>query len=388
MKATGTDMTESHQNSTSTPDDSRSLAMLAIAVALLLLATAAASAGSIQLSDEAASTGPDILLRDVATLEGDDAQALGEAVVGSFIEGDAQTILTRDAIKEALKDGHKVNWARLNFGGFAKCTVHRQGGTIDAGANESIDINEIEESDSATVIVANPEQPVSIELPLTIRDRVDRYLAQYTGMSADELVAEFPDRELDALAQSAVQGRWEVAPVPGVTGKLGRIPLTVRQYAHTGELLDSMRFTANVARRTQVVIIKTTVERGRMFTRDMLETREELVSDDRVSYPATAEAIIGMTASQKIRANSVINSNDIQKPVLVERGSMIHVYAIAGSLVVRDTARANEDGTNGQIIEVRNERSRDTYYVRVTGSNEGRIIDDLKQVQKERGEES
>jgi len=66
----------------------------------------------------------------------------------------------------------------------------------------------------------------------------------------------------------------------------------------------------------------------------------------------------------------VIYADDVRSPVLVRRGELVKVRCMVGSLMLTTEGRAREDGQKGQLIQVRNEASRENYTVQVTGRRE------------------
>ena len=78
-------------------------------------------------------------------------------------------------------------------------------------------------------------------------------------------------------------------------------------------------------------------------------------------YPAgvftSADNLIGMVAKRSIRHTAVITPRMVKPKRLVNRGDIITIIAEIGGLKIRTTGEALMNGHQGQIIQVKNNRS-------------------------------
>src|SRR5687768_15660141 len=88
--------------------------LILIGITLAMLAAAAARGDSVRLRGRAVVAGTAVLLRDVAELEGAEAEAQGDLHVGK-LGGDGESLVTLDALRETLTT-QGVNWGRLSLG--------------------------------------------------------------------------------------------------------------------------------------------------------------------------------------------------------------------------------------------------------------------------------
>jgi flagella basal body P-ring formation protein FlgA len=86
------------------------------------------------------------------------------------------------------------------------------------------------------------------------------------------------------------------------------------------------------------------------------------------------DSILGMQARQSIQAGQVIFNDQVQQPVMVKRGDVVTVSAHSGGIRVRTTARARQDGVNGEIIQVETLERRERFDVRVVGPNQTAVF--------------
>lgn len=147
---------------------------------------------------------------------------------------------------------------------------------------------------------------------------------------------------------------------------LGETSFLVKFYA--GDLLlkeENVRVSLEVQR--DVVVA----------TRDLVKNREITSSDvamekkwmKRVPVNAihtTAEAI-GKAPSLNLRADAEITRNILKEPLLVKRGSMVHILLDEGRLNITTLGVSEEDGVAAAVIKVKNVSSNKILYARVVG---------------------
>jgi flagella basal body P-ring formation protein FlgA len=64
----------------------------------------------------------------------------------------------------------------------------------------------------------------------------------------------------------------------------------------------------------------------------------------------------------------------VQSPVLVKRGDLITVSSRSGSICVRTSAKAVQDGSKGDLIQVESVDSKQRYDARVVGLREASVF--------------
>ncbi len=343
----------------------RDLLIIVLITLAMILALAMGSpvwADSIKLSNEARVGSGEITLKDVAQLEGPEALKLADVVVSNL--NDTEIFLSLESIRDLLT-ARNINWGVISLRGYTRCHVQRE------AADPAVLAKPVEIAEPA-VVIANPKKEVALDGPVTVKDRIVDLIIQITGSNRDDLQITFTPEDARLIAQPAFGGdRFEFEPQSS-TG-LGRVPVIVRRW-HDERLMDTQRVTASVSRRYLAVVATGTVSRGQTFTSDDVEIKEVFLDQSRGSSPMTdISRVIGQECTSQIRKGSVVFANGIKSPVLVKRGELMTVRSVAGNLVVKTTARAGEDGTYGQIISARNERSRGAFYVKVTGSQEGLV---------------
>ncbi len=322
-----------------------------------LLFFAPAQADSIRLRGEAGSAGAKVLLREVADLDGPEAQKAGDISVASF-EGSARVAhVTLESVHQALVD-HGVDFGKLTLAGFTKCRVELA--TPEPGPSAPL---------GPAPLVANPREEISLGSSVSLRDRVVDVISRLADVPRQDLRVYFSDGDAKALAVSAVgPDRFEFEP-QSTTG-LGRVPMVVRRW--NGEkLVSTLRVLADVSRRCLAVVTVRPVDANQSHsTASALEIREVYLTDAQAGAMTDLSKVIGETAAASLHENTVVCSQSLRSPLLIHRGDTITIRCIAGGLVVKTMGKATQDGSLGQVIAVRNERTHDltnVISVRVSG---------------------
>ncbi len=84
---------------------------------------------------------------------------------------------------------------------------------------------------------------------------------------------------------------------------------------------------------------------------------------------------VGQEAAEDLRPGTVMTAQLVNPVALVKPGQLVSIDLRHGSVELRSVARAMEEGSLGQTIRVRNENTRDTLDVTVTGAQEARLGD-------------
>lgn len=330
-------------------------ARTAVVAALVLVSFAAgATADTVRLHAVAGVRGDAVRLGDVAELTGDAAQGLADTIVATFA-GDATELRLSLATVRDVLDERGVNWGLMSLKGYAACRVSR---LIEAREPTL---------ERAAAAAPNPETEVRLDTALTLRGQIEALLAQMAGVPREDLRFTFSDRDAEQLAASALHHRFEIEPMS--TSVLGRVPVRVRRYTG-GQVAETFTVTVDVARRALALVATRTISRDEPFTAGSVQVREVYLDDDRGEPLADASLIVGQQAAAVLREGGVIYPEHVRSPVLVKRGELITVRCLSGNLVVRTVGRAAQDGALDQVIPVRNEGSRETFYATVTGRRE------------------
>ena len=334
------------------------LALLSV-VGLLATATrtSASVSNTIRLHDQATVEHKLVRLGDVAELTGTEALAMADIVLTTIESGQRRVTLTLDQVQQTL-DQHGAHWGKVTLRGYATCVVYET-----TPKPEPI-------TAAVSPVVTNPHKEVDLHTAVTLRERVVELIEQLSGVDEDQLRMTFNPKDEKRLTQSAWQDHYEIQPLSAST--LGRIPFVIRQYRN-GQLVHTARITVDIARRYMAVVAKRAVGRNQTFAPGDVAI-EEVYLDTAADQVATdLSEVIGFVAASVVRQNAVVRKQQIRSPTLVRRGELMTVRCISGDLVVKTVGRSTEDGVLDQTVQVRNDRTRERYPVRVTGPRTGMV---------------
>ncbi len=348
----------------------RDISILVFITVVMALAVAAYSSdpsvGVIRLRERAVVSIGQVMLADVAELD-PGTLALGGVVVASLQDKQTQVTVTLADVRRAL-DERGVHWGRVSLTGFRACAIARDG-------VEPVAVAPVADGGDDAQPLANVEGEIDARRANTLEEIVIDRIAALAGVPRDELVVTFGEGDRKLLSASIVGARFEIEPLSG-TG-LGLVPVTIRRYRLQTGVTETLRVKAEAAHRTLAVVLKQGVSRGQTFAPGDVEVREVTITSPHGRPLTDVDDVIGQTAAALLREGAVVYPEHLRSPVMVKRGQLVTVRALAGGLVVRTICRATEDGTLGDLVQVRNERSKQVLVVRVTGVQEAAVELDL-----------
>ena len=75
-------------------------------------------------------------------------------------------------------------------------------------------------------------------------------------------------------------------------------------------------------------------------------------------YFSKPEEAIGMEVTRPLRLGTTLNQTMVRAPNIIRRGQQVVLFAQAQGFEIRMEGQALMDGASGQVIRVRNNRSR------------------------------
>lgn len=299
--------------------------------------------------------GDRVTLADVAELQGPLAQSLGQLVLLDNLPA----ALARDAhgvrvelsqVRDAIERQQHVNGGRLTISGSA-CMIRpalASPAMVDAPASR-------------------PEQVTSVsqaEPRGTLREAIARRLAAGLNAAETDLRLSFDPRQEELLA-TPVLGRTVAAHQTG-----GGEQITFGVRVIEGEkIVAHGNIRVGVLIRRLVVVPNAGVSRGEVLGAGSLAVQERWVPA--TVRPVSIEDLIGCTARVRLAAGEVIETRHVEASVAVRKGDLVSVDCVSGSVVIRTTARALQDGQEGQVVPMETLAWRKPISVRVGAGGRG-----------------
>jgi flagella basal body P-ring formation protein FlgA len=320
-------------------------------LAFLLTAVAALSshalAGSITLRDNVTvDAAREVTVGDIALLEGPDALELASVALG-MVEDTREFTLAE--IRAAL-DARKVNWGRLALRGSA-CAV-RVNTQRPADSPAAID----EPFFAADAAPATP----GVE---TIRDRIIATLRELFGAEPDAMRVAIDDTGKDFL-NHAINGRR----VDIETSSASSSRLNIRVWMYEGDrLVVDGQARADVSLRVDVFTLSAPVGRGDRIDASVLSKATVWMAPSGAPPIRLESQAVGAVARTRLDAGTVLRTDHVEAPVVIKRGDLVTVHALAGSMLLKTKARALADAREGEFVELSRSRDRKSFLARVAG---------------------
>ncbi len=319
---------------------------------VLILCATPASGESVVLWPQATVTAVDVTLGDIARLDGfSAAQALvmSGVVIGVAPAPGKSHDLTLADVRSALRSSG-ANLAHLSLKGALSCSVHRP-------------------LNAATIPVQ--QQASTPEQERTLRDHIHSALQATVGTYGHALELVFRDRDQALLELAEPQYTFEIEPLPA--GRLGLLSVSVSIRRGDAEpQRHHIRVTARL--RLDVVVAVRPINRQQSVQREdvVIESRvfERL---DRVGLQRSTD-VIGQETRRGINTGDVLRVTDLKPSALVEKGDLVGVVARSPGIRVECSGKALENGSLGDVIEIRNEASGQTYRGKIVGLRRVEVV--------------
>lgn len=323
---------------------------------------------TLELRSEATIVGEEVFLRQVCRWTQQDQSVLaplGDMVLARIGPGAPFRSITLEEIKTTLRDAG-VNIAALNFVGAAACTVNRS----DVEYDERTALSQWIAAKEATTQPAESIDPApasAIEAePSTIRSLrkiLIEDLSQRLRIPAATMQVEFraEDQKLLVLAEPLFSFTVEPARVRG----LGDVSWQV-QIAADGKVQKATVRAHARAWQNQLVAARPLAVKQVIRDEDLIERRtlaEKLTDDPLV----TREQVVGQQAARELSVGTVLTARMIDPVQLVKPGQYVTISLKQGNVQIKSVAKALEGGSYGQTIRVKNETTKDTFQVVLTG---------------------
>lgn len=329
-----------------------------VVCALSALSIAPAAIGqTIRIYPEATTIDAQVRLGDVADVSGCDAQTtakLRKLILCRSPESGGEQVIDSRNIRDQLAAAG-VNLGHVLIKGSTHCRVSRPHDVPD----------------SATTAPANDAEvaPGSCPPPRLgriIQDYFSDKFAEYGGV----VDLQYGRTARDALNLSAAQYTFQIHDHS--ERPLGLIAIDV-DVLEEGRFVQSIPLVLEVSLTVNVAVARRTINRmGVIQSRDVALAPRLFKRLDRIGLRDPNEAI-GLLAARMIRSGDMLTSADLKAVPLVKSGDLIHVYHRAGRLEVKTVAKAMQEGSRGDSIEVRSQRSRERFFVTVTGPKTAQI---------------
>ena len=126
--------------------------------------------------------------------------------------------------------------------------------------------------------------------------------------------------------------------------------------------------------RPPVVMATHALSKGVVIRASDVELASANLSGAEADSIGSVEDVVGYEALHAISPGRPIGSGDVRAPLLVRRNDVVTVYARSPGVCIKTVARARQDGSQGELIEVESIQDRKPYMARVSGYQEAEVF--------------
>ena len=130
-----------------------------------------------------------------------------------------------------------------------------------------------------------------------------------------------------------------------------------------------MRVTGKVHKMVSVPVLAEEKRRGEVIRESDLIRREVRASEIREHVLSDEDDLIGMAAKRQIKAETIIHSSQVRRPVLVPKGSIVIIELTTGGMSLTAQGKALDEGSKGDVVRVSNLRSNKIIEAKVSGQS-------------------
>lgn len=312
---------------------------LCLLVCLILALTSLSYALSLTFPAEATVNGDQILLADVAKIEGtaDEVAALGKISLGVSPVTGMSVPYTEGRIRVRLR----------------QCSLDPDAITISCP--KIMTVTRLATKVDGEVIVATAEQWLRDRL--TVTDTAEVTMMPLRIPTDVQL----PDGQLS----------WECTEVGGATGSLRSVQVRI---AVENRLVWSGLVSFRLQRCGMVLVAKSNLARNAPVTANDVSLQRSDLSETRGTPLTDVAQLDHCRAATLLHAGDVLTTACIETTPIVKCNEDVRVFVVCGALVVHSRAVACSDGVLGAVISVRNPVTRQEYSAKVVGSGELQAI--------------
>jgi flagella basal body P-ring formation protein FlgA len=310
----------------------------ALCLAAVLFVASARGQGLIEMKSVArVAPGSPVTLADVATLSGDEAIALAHIEV--LPAAPAPSRLTIAQLRRRLGEERGVNWGRITLRG-STCTVQA--------------LDPAPKSAAPTPRVGTPAVPD----PNSVRQAVSDRIARILQAGARDLRLTFDAADDEFLNQTTTGRTLEIKP----TASSDRLPLALTLY-EGDRIVASRSIRVGVLVRRNVVIAAASKSRGETIAESDVTIDEQWVGPN-----------VNAAAQGRIAAGQVILSGSIVAPMVVNKGEIVSVSCVSGTVVLTTKARALASARVGDVIQFQGLDDKRTFTARMSGRGRAVVV--------------
>lgn len=317
---------------------------LLLGIFILFPGIAGAQGLTVKVAADTIVTGPQIILGEVAEIEGDDPARV--------------ETLSQMNLGQTPPPGQSITLSMETFGARLLNSKGADLSGIDWQVPPYVKITSASQKLSGDKIVAEAQNYI---------------FSQFKGQSADDLIVS-PIGKQNDLALPPGDVSLTVSAPQGIRfGGPAGINVNV---SVNGQLITTARVRFQVDLFEEVVVTVQPISSGTTLTLDNLkmERRNLSRSNSSLEFITDINKVLGLAARRSVGTGIILDSSMITKPVILQRGQTVTIVAQRGGIEIRTSGVARQDGYEGQLIRVQNIDSKKMLSAKVINSETVRVF--------------
>ncbi|MFT3684816.1 MAG: flagellar basal body P-ring formation chaperone FlgA [Phycisphaerales bacterium] len=329
--------------------------------------------------------GSPVLLKQIATLAGPDADRLESVVVlhadqATAADSDASRTISRDQLREIL-DTAGANWARTLLRAKSVTITFTASAATSAVPAPAANVN-VPQANPLANQSSSPSKPAD---PRALRFVLLKALADAAGLQGDASaitlrIDALPLPDQDLLA-APVPAHWRCSvQVLGATPS-GRTPIKIEAFDGDRVALSKTITVEALVRRDVLVIASAGgIAKDQVIaaTDVRTETRAIPVNESARLASITMDQVVGAAAKRRIDAGKAVTPGDLavaKATVVVRRGDDVWVSCLSGGMMIKTKAKSLGTARDGETVQLQLEGSKRVVTARMSGV--GKAVIDL-----------
>ncbi|MDP4795472.1 MAG: flagellar basal body P-ring formation chaperone FlgA [Rhodospirillales bacterium] len=212
---------------------------------------------------------------------------------------------------------YKINWKPLSA--LTQAVVERESVTVP------------QDDIKAQLLSALADQGATGELDIEFASPLQQL---YLPADADQTLS------IESLSYQPITGRFSAIVV-----------------ASKGLSMERMRMSGRAFRTIDVPVLKSRILKGDVIAEDDLQWVK--MKSDRVQQDIIVDVndIIGKTPKRGLRAGSPIRSNEVSRPIMVAKNSLVMIVHQVPNMTLTAQGKALQNGSEGDVVQIKNGRS-------------------------------
>lgn len=280
-------------------------------------------------------TATSVRLADVADLAGPRAVALADVQIVRDISAEPApggwATIDAERVRAAIDEQGEIDWGTLVIRGEA-CSVRRMVMTAPEAA-----VN-------APSGPSTPAAPIAGSIRVAVSEKLGVELGALYGVEPADVRLKFEESDRGVLDTICAGMVLDIQ-----TGGAGdRIPIQIRGY-RDGSLAINAVIRAEVELQREVAVATEALKRDQTLGLGDFAVESRWV-------PASLRRLdpvrgVGQAVKQRISPGAIITVDDVRAPVAAERGELVTLHCVAGSIIVKTTCRALQDVRTGELAK-------------------------------------